>query len=99
MHWSLCPWPRRSRDLSVVLLFMIGAARSAAGAELPLSLEEAIDQARKETPDVAASAAMLEGAQAVAPSAGRLPDPELVTGVDNLPIDTADRFSFTRDFM
>ena len=43
--------------------------------------------------------AMLEGAQAVAPSAGRLPDPELVTGVDNLPIDTADRFSFTRDFM
>ena len=104
MHLSACIWPRGPRDLSFVLfvipaLLVIGAARTAAGAEPPLSLEEAIDQARRETPDVAASAAMLEGAQAVAPSAGRLPDPELVTGVDNLPINTDDRFSFTRDFM
>src|SRR4029453_18638804 len=38
-------------------------------------------------------------AEAGAPSAGRLPDPELVTGVENWPIDTADRYSFTRDFM
>jgi outer membrane protein TolC len=67
--------------------------------ERPLTLEEAIDQALKETPQIAASAAMLDAAQAVAPSAGRLPDPELVTAIDNLPINTADRFSFTRDFM
>jgi outer membrane protein TolC len=64
-----------------------------------LTLEQAIDRAMGDAPQVAASSAMLEGAQAVAPSAGRLPDPELVTGVDNLPIDTADRYSFTRDFM
>src|SRR5665213_1507000 len=64
-----------------------------------LSLEEAVDQALQETPQVAASAATLEAAQAVAPSAGHLPDPELVTGVDNLPVTTAERYSFTRDFM
>ena len=104
MHWSVCLRLRGTRDLPLVLLAtlafsIIGAVRTAAGAQLPLSLEEAIDHARNETPEVAASTAMLEGAQAVVPSAGRLPDPELVTGVDNLPIDTADRFSFTRDFM
>lgn len=71
---------------------------SAAQSE-PLSLEEAVDHALKQTPQVVASEATLEAAQAVAPSAGRLPDPELVAAVDNLPIDTADRFSFTRDFM
>ena len=67
--------------------------------ERVLSLEDAVDQALQEAPQVAVSAAMRDAAGAVAPSAGRLPDPELVTGIDNLPINTADRFSFTRDFM
>ena len=43
--------------------------------------------------------ATLEAVQAVAPSAGRLPDPQLVAAVDNLPINTDERFSFTQDFM
>ena len=64
-----------------------------------LSLEEAVDRALQQAPRVAASAAGLDAAVARAPSAGRLPDPELVGGVDNLPVDTAERFSFTRDFM
>ena len=68
-------------------------------ADESLSLEEAVDQALKETPQMAAAVATLEAALAAAPSAGRLPDPELVAAVDNLPINTADRFSFTRDFM
>jgi cobalt-zinc-cadmium efflux system outer membrane protein len=67
--------------------------------ERALSLEDAVDQALQENPQVAASAAMLNAAQEVAPSAGHLPDPELVTGVDNLPVSTAERYSFTRDFM
>jgi outer membrane protein TolC len=70
-----------------------------AGAQDTLTLERAIEKALQEAPQVAASTAMLEGAEAIAPSAGRLPDPELATGVENLPINTADRFSFTRDFM
>jgi hypothetical protein len=67
--------------------------------ERTLSLEDAVDQALQETPQVAASAATREAMQAVAPSAGHLPDPELVTGVDNLPVTKADRYSLTRDFM
>jgi outer membrane protein TolC len=41
----------------------------------------------------------LEGAQALVTSAGRLPDPEIILGVDNLPINSVDRYSLTRDFM
>ncbi len=84
------------RILPLILLWPLAAGAADEGA---LTLEQAIDQAVNETPQVAASAAMLEAAQAVAPSAGRLPDPELITGVDNLPINTSDRFSLTRDFM
>ena len=64
-----------------------------------LTLEQAIEQAVREAPQVAASAALLEGSQEFAPGAGRLPAPELVIGVDNLPIDGPDQFSLTRDFM
>jgi len=81
------------------LLFLLVSPLAFGTDDQPLSLEAAVDQALKETPQVAASVAMVEAAQAGAPSAGRLPDPELVTGVDNLPINTADRFSLTRDFM
>ena len=50
-----------------------------------LSLEEAVDRALQQAPQVAASAAGLDAAVARAPSAGRLPDPELVSGVENAP--------------
>jgi outer membrane protein TolC len=92
---------------SVVLLVMIlttssaiGVADAAASTDAAaLTLDEAIDQALQGAPQVVASTAVLDAAEAVAPSAGRLPDPELVTGVENLPINTADRYSLTRDFM
>ena len=67
--------------------------------ERPLSLEDAIDLALQQAPQVAAASATLEASVAIAPSAGRLPDPELATAIDNLPINTVDRFSLTRDFM
>ncbi len=82
-----------------ILLLTLLSPLAAATDERTLTLEQAIDQALREAPQVAASTAALEGAEAVAPSAGRLPDPELVAGVDNLPINTVDRYSLTRDFM
>jgi cobalt-zinc-cadmium efflux system outer membrane protein len=71
----------------------------AAQAAAPLGLDEAIERALGDSPQIVAAQATLEGAQEVAPSAGRLPDPEAIMGVDNLPINTSDRFSLTRDFM
>ena len=90
--FAAAPWNR------IVLLVLL-CPFAVAAQDGPLSLEDAVDKALQEAPQVTASAATLEAAGAVAPSAGRLPDPELVTGVDNLPINSAERYSLTRDFM
>lgn len=88
------------RSFHYVLAIIVSSASPCVQADsTPLSLDEAIERALTQAPQVAAAAAMAEGARAVAPSSGRLPDPELIAGVDNLPIDGEDRFSFTRDFM
>jgi cobalt-zinc-cadmium efflux system outer membrane protein len=86
-------------SLSYVVVLIALCPLGASAQQKSLTLEQAIDQALREAPQIASSAAALDGAQAVALSAGRLPDPALITGVDNLPINTADQFSFTRDFM
>lgn len=65
----------------------------------PLSLEAAVERALELAPDLGARAANLEAMQAQAMSAGRLPDPELIVGIDNLPVTGADAYSTTRDFM
>ena len=44
-----------------------------------------------------ANAAQVDVARAAAIPAGELPDPKLLLAVDNLPINTDDRFSLTRD--
>jgi len=90
--FAAAPWNR------IVLLVLL-CPFAVAAQDGPLSLEDAVDKALQEAPQVTASAATLEAAGAVSPSAGRLPDPELVTGVDNLPINSAERYSLTRDFM
>lgn len=76
--------------------FVAFAARAADG---PLTLDAAIESALREAPQVVAAHSSLESAQAYLPSAGRLPDPELIVGVDNLPVNGPDQFSLTRDFM
>jgi cobalt-zinc-cadmium efflux system outer membrane protein len=86
----------RTRAVALVSLALQSVAH-ATGA--PLGLDEVIERARTQAPQIAAAQATLEGAEALAPSAGRLPDPEVIVGVDNLPINSADRFSLTRDFM
>ena len=67
--------------------------------DAPLTLDEAIELSLRGALQIAAAQASLEGAEALGQSASRLPDPEAIVGVDNLPINTADRFSLTNDFM
>jgi cobalt-zinc-cadmium efflux system outer membrane protein len=64
-----------------------------------LSLDDAVALAIERAPQSLAQRAQLESAEAMAVAAGRLPDPELVLGVDNLPIDGEDAWSTSRDFM
>lgn len=85
------PWHR----LLLLLLWVAPIAR----ADEQLTLQNAVDRALEIAPQVSARSANLEAMQALTVSAGRLPDPELVVGVDNLPVTGSDAYSTTRDFM
>jgi len=65
----------------------------------PLSLTEAVRLAEQESPAITARRAAAESAEDAITPAGALPDPQLVAGVDNLPVTTGDAFSLTNDFM
>jgi hypothetical protein len=67
--------------------------------EQPLTLDAAVDLALSRAPQVAAGQAATESAQSLSVSAGRLPDPQAIIGIDNLPVTGTDSFSTTRDFM
>ena len=64
-----------------------------------LSLAEAQRRAVERSRTVAAQDAAVTASREMAVAAGQLPDPVLKMGIDNLPVDGADQFSFTRDFM
>lgn len=81
------------------VLFFLCSISLAAHAATPLSLTEAQSIASREAPQLAAQDAALRAAQQTSISAGERPDPKLIIGLDNLPVDGADRFSITRDFM
>jgi cobalt-zinc-cadmium efflux system outer membrane protein len=81
--------------VALSLLLSIGARAGDAA----FGLDEAIERALGDSPQIVAAQASLEGAQDLAPGAGRLPDPEAIIGVDNLPVNSSDQFSLTRDFM
>ena len=75
----------------------LGIAAAASHAAQPLSLADAQRFAARDAPQVEAQAAVLRAAQQSTISAGERSDPKLIVGIDNLPVDTVDRFSFTRD--
>lgn len=86
------PWHRPLLSLLCTLPLAVHAAE-------PLSLEEAVERALQIAPQVSARTANLEAMQALTTSAGRLPDPELVIGIDNLPVTGPDAYSTSSDFM
>lgn len=82
--------------VALVALFAIAGMPSRAAV---LDLEAAIHAARDRSQALVATEAEVQAARERAIAAGQLPDPTLKLGVNNLPIEGADRFSLTRDFM
>lgn len=64
-----------------------------------LSLAEAQRLAIERSREITAQDAAVTASREMAVAAGRLPDPVLKIGVDNLPVSGPDRGSFTADFM
>ncbi len=65
----------------------------------PLSFTAALQLAEQSSPELSVQRADLAAAQASAVAAGRLPDPKLIAGVDNVPINGVEQWSLDRDFM
>jgi len=72
---------------------------ASAWAQAPLTLTEAQRRAVERSRQLAAQDSAITASREMAVAAGQLPDPVATLGINNLPIDTSDRFSFTRDFM
>jgi len=88
-----------SQSAVVLAMALSPLAFAASADDRPLSLAEAVRLAEQESPAITARRAAVESAEDAITPAGALPDPQLVAGVDNLPVTTGDAFSLTNDFM
>lgn len=92
---------RRARPLARFCFICLALAAPFAwpGEGGTLSLAEALKVGEKLSPRLAAQGAALAAANELVPRARELPDPKLRIGIDNLPVNGADRFSYDGDFM
>src|SRR5262245_16236065 len=85
------------RPISVCLL--AGVFIGSASAAEPLSLNEALALASRQSQQLAAQRHGVEAAKQMIVPARELPDPKIFFGIDNLPVTTSEAFSLTADFM
>ena len=93
MNSFLLPTWRRN------VLAIVVAALSAPAIAAPLSFEEALQLAERNSPSLVAEDARLEAARQAAIPAGELPDPKLILGLNNVPIAGNNRFSLRSEQM
>ncbi len=91
--------PRRWAPALALALLNAAAIGLNAHAQQPLTLDEALRLAQDRSRQLPAQESAAAAAREMALAAGQLPDPTLKAGITNLPINGADRFSLTRDFM
>ena len=88
--------PRVLCSAAMCVLFVAVSIECRASA---LSFDDAIRLGMREAPTIVAARLNIAAADTSAVSAGELPDPQLAVGLDNLPVEGADRFSLGDDFM
>jgi len=87
---------RQVRACSGFALGMLFAATAAIPA-YAMNFETALAVALERAPSLQAKASAVQGALALQTSAGQLPDPVLMLGLDSLPVNGPNRGSLTRD--
>jgi outer membrane protein TolC len=98
MRFNLsCALPRYLCAIFSLTFFLAAPPAPAAGTVLTLS--EAQRLATEHSRQLTAQDSAVTASREMAAAAGQLPDPTLKLGVDNLPVDGADQFNLTRDFM
>ena len=93
--------PMSARTAPIRLLFFACVFHIPTGAARPgesaLTLNAAVSEALANAPEIAAQLANVDAADALTVSAGRLPDPELLLGIDDMPVTGPDAYSLSRD--
>jgi outer membrane protein TolC len=89
----------RHRHLACLAVLCSALASADAHAQQVLTLDQALRAAQDRSLQLVAQDAAASASRAMAVAAGQLPDPTLKAGINNLPVNGADRFSLTRDFM
>lgn len=84
-------------SICVFMLLFMPLAR--ADGDAPLTLDEAVARALAAAPEVTAAGENAAAFGSLVDSAGRLPDPALVIGMENMPVEGADAWSATSDVM
>ena len=87
------------RVLLLALCWAVLPCIARAADNASLSFEQALAEAERVAPALAAAGARHAAARHAAIAAGQLPDPKLVMGLDNLPVSGDDNWSLGRDFM
>ncbi|WP_197326083.1 TolC family protein [Ralstonia solanacearum] len=91
--------PRGGRLFALAAMLVVGSPFAYGQSAGALSLQETVGLASARSADAETSSASIRSANEMAVAAGQLPDPVLKLGLDNVPLDTSDRFSVSRDFM
>ncbi len=91
--------PRRIRAVLGACLLWPALSAVAAPPVTLVSLDEALRLAVQRAPSLDVRGAQLAAAEQEAARAGALPDPMLMTGLDNLPVTGANAFSLDSDMM
>lgn len=92
-------FPIGARIAVATLAAVLTLSNAAFAAEAPLPLAEAQRLAVARSRQLSAQDFSVTAAREMAVAASQLPDPALKFGIDNLPLNGPDRFSFTNDFM
>lgn len=96
---AVFPIGARIAVATLAAVLTLSNAAFAAEGSLPLPLAEAQRLAVARSRQLSAQDFAVTASREMAVAAGQLPDPVLKFGVDNLPVNGSDRFSFTNDFM
>ena len=88
-----------TRSLAVAALLLGGGTSLRAQSVLPLSLEEAQQLAAERSRQLVAADAAVSAARELVISGSQAPDPILIAGLNNIPIEGPDAFDLTNDFM
>ncbi|MDF1780595.1 MAG: TolC family protein [Alcanivoracaceae bacterium] len=86
---------RCARFYCAVATLLWASSASADG----LTFDQALQLAVRQSPDIQAQVARVEAARQAQGPADALPDPTLILGLDNVPVEGPDRYSLSSDFM